>query len=283
MLRSRPRAVALGARTLGGLQGIVRLPRQSAAGTWQWLGEGATVTPSDLAMDFVSIQPRRGSTQSAVDIELLASTSPDVEGLLRADFNRIRSLALDAAALTGPTGGPGPVGLLNAVGLATITPTGTTQTSGGKALSYLDYISFETAVAAANADAATSGWMLTPEVRGQAKGTPKFAAGLAEPIWREGPKDPSGLEDGPLGYKAGVTNQLPKNGTASGVTGSVLHTGIFGDWSQLVFADWGAVEVIYDPYTQAGSGAIVLTMRSLHDNALRHVAAFAASTKIAVS
>jgi hypothetical protein len=283
LLRNRPRVQALGARILGGLQGIVRLPRQSAAGTWQWLGEGANVTPSDLAMDFVSVQPRRGSTQSAIDIELLASTSPDVEGLMRADFNAIRARGLDTAALVGPTGGPGPVGLMSANGLALITPTGTTLASGGKALAYPDYIAFETATAAANADAATSGFMLTPEVRGQAKGTQKFAGANAEPIWKEGPKDPSGLEDGPLGYKAGVTNQLPKNGTGAGVTGAVLHTGIFGDWSQLVLADWGVVEVIYDPYTQAGAGAIVLTMRSLHDTAVRHIAAFAASNKIAVS
>ncbi len=68
-----------------------------------------------------------------------------------------------------------------------------------------------------------------------------------------------------MGYMAGITNQLPKNLTHAGVTGSVLHASIFGDWSQMIFADWGAVEVIYDPYTQAGNGAIVLTMRSLHD------------------
>lgn len=283
LLRNRPRTQALGARVLGGLQGIVRLPRQSAAGTWQWLGEGASGNPSDLAMDFVAVQPRRGSTQSGVDIELLASTSPDVEGLMRADFNRVRSLAIDEATLAGPVGGPGPQGLLNTSSLALITPTGTTLTSGGKALSYADYIAFETLTAVANADVATSGWMLTPEVRGLAKGTQKFAGANAEPIWREGKYDPSGLEDGPLGYKAGITNQLPKNGTHAGVTGAVLHAGVFGDWSQIIQADWGVVEVVYDPYTQAGAGAIVLTMRSLHDVAVRHIAAFAASVQIAVS
>ncbi len=287
LLRHRARVQQLGARTLGGLQGIVRLPRQSAAGTWQWLGEGQNVTPSDLNMDFVALQPNRGSTQSAIDIELLASTSPDVEGLMRADFNKIRNLGIDYAAINGPVGGPGPLGLLNATGLATITPSGATMPSGGKFLSYVDCTAFETSVAAADADVATSGWMLTPEVRGGLKTTPKFTNTtgtlVAEPIWKEGPKDPNGLEDGPLGYKAGVTNQLPKNLTHAGVTGNVLHAGIFGDWSQMILADWGVVEVIFDPYTQAGSGAIVLTMRSMHDVALRHIVAFAASLQIAVS
>jgi len=283
LLRHRPRAQALGARTLGGLQGVVRLPRQSGAGTWQWLGEGAAVTPSDLTMDFVSIQPRRGSTQSAVDIELLASTSPDIEGLMRADFNKVRALALDYASINGPLGGPGPTGLLNVTGLPPVTTTGTTLGSGGKAHSWADIVGYESLVAAADADAATSGWMFTPEVRAALKSTPMFAAGYAQPIWMPGKRSPDGLEEGPMGYMAGITNQLPKNLTHAGVTGSVLHASIFGDWSQMIFADWGAVEVIYDPYTQAGNGAIVLTMRSLHDIAIRHIAAFAASLVVAVS
>jgi hypothetical protein len=206
---------------------------------------------------------------------------------MRADFNSIRRIGIDLAALTGPAGGPGPVGLLNTTGLALVTPNGTAFADGGKPLIYTDVTKFETLVAAANADSDDMGWMVTPEIRGQLRTTPKFTNStgtlLSEPIWREGPRDPGGLEIGPLGYKAGVTNQLPKNGTASGVTGSILHTAIFGDWSQLVLADWGVVEVIYDPYTQAASGAIVLTMRSLHDVGIRHIAAFAASTTVAIS
>jgi HK97 family phage major capsid protein len=285
LLRHRPRAIALGARTLGALQGVVRLPRQSGAGTWQWTTEGQSVTASDLTMDFVSVTPHRGTTQSAIDIELLASTSPDVEALMRADFNKIRNLALDYASING-NGSGSPTGILHTGSLATITPTGTALTSTGNPLTYLDLISFETTVAAADADAATSGWMFTPGVRGLLKGTPKFTNStgtlISEPIWKEGSHDPSGLEEGPLGYKAGVTNQLPQN-LSSGGASSCLHAAIFGDFSQMVFADWGAVEVVYDPYTQAGSGAIVLTMRSLHDIAIRHIAAFAATLKAAVN
>jgi HK97 family phage major capsid protein/HK97 family phage prohead protease len=285
LLRNRPRAIQLGARTLGGLTGVIRLPRQSAAGTGYWVTEGANVTASDLAMDYISVTPHRYSLQSGVDIELLAQASPDVEGLMRADMAKVRLIGLDLASLTGSGSSGQPQGLLGASGLTLLSPTGTAFSggSGGSPLDFADVILFETTVAAANADAATSGWMFTPEVRGQLKGTPKFASGYAIPIWGDSAKDPMGLEEGPLGYKAAVTNQLPKNGTASGVTGSVLHTAIFGDWSQLVFADWGAVEVIVDPYTQAGNGAIVLTQRSLHDIAIRHIAAFAANKKIAIS
>ena len=284
ILRNRPRVEQLGARRLGGLTGVIRLPRQSGAGTAQWVGEGAAVTPSDLSMDFISVTPRRISTQTAWTVELLAETAPDIEGLARADQDRVILLALDLAALSGPTGGANPVGLMNLTGLTLLSPSGTAFGDGGKPLTWADILAFESTVAAANADVATSGFMFTPEVRAQLKATPKFASGYALPIWDDGPKDPLGIDtQGPAGYRAAVTNQLAKNGTKAGVTGSILHNAVFGDWGQLIVADWGAREVVVDPYTQAASGAIVVTQRALHDIACRHVAAFVANPYIAIS
>ena len=89
LLRNRPRVEQLGARRMGGLQGIVRLPRQSSSGTAQWVGEGAAVTPADLTMDFVSVTPKRISAQTAWTVELLAETSPDVESLARSDQDKV--------------------------------------------------------------------------------------------------------------------------------------------------------------------------------------------------
>jgi HK97 family phage major capsid protein len=284
ILRNRPRVEQLGARRLGGLTGVIRLPRQSGAGTAQWVGEGAAVTPSDLSMDFISVTPHRISTQTAWTVELLAETAPDIEGLARADQDRVILLALDLAALSGPTGGANPVGLMNLTGLTLLSPSGTAFGDGGKPLTWADILAFESTVAAANADVATSGFMFTPEVRAQLKATPKFASGYALPIWDDGPKDPLGIDtQGPAGYRAAVTNQLAKNGTKAGVTGSILHNAVFGDWGQLIVADWGAREVVVDPYTQAASGAIVVTQRALHDVACRHVAAFVANPYIAIS
>jgi HK97 family phage major capsid protein len=247
------------------------------------VGEGAAVTPYDLAMDFISVTPHRISAQTAWTVELLAESAPDIEGLARFDQDVVIKLALDLAAISGP-GGASPLGLMNLTGLTLLSPSGTAFGDGGKPLTWADILAFESTVAAANADVATSGFMFTPEVRAQLKATPKFASGYAIPIWDDGPKDPMGIDtQGPAGYRAAVTNQLAKNGTKSGVTGSILHNAIFGDWSQVIVADWGAREVVVDPYTQAASGAIVVTQRALHDVACRHVAAFVANPYIAIS
>jgi len=284
LLRNRPRVEQLGARRLGGLQGIIRLPRQSSAATAQWVGEGAANTSSDLSMDFISVTPHRISAQTAWDVELLAESAPDVEGLARADQDTVILLALDLAAISGTGANAQPLGLMNTTGLTLLSPSGTAFSDGGQPLTWQDILKCESTVAAANADVATSAWAFTPEVRMQLRNTLKAATGLAGFIWSDGPKDPLGIDtQGPAGYRAGVTNQLSKTGTKSGVTGSILHNAIFGDWSQLIIADWGAREIVVDPYTQAASGAVVVTQRALHDIAIRHIAAFVANPYIAIS
>lgn len=283
LLRHRPRVKSLGARTLGGLQGVIRIPRQDTANVAVWTTEGQAGTASDLTTDFISMQPRRITQQTSWSIELLAEASPDIEGLARMDLDKVLNLALDLAAISGTGASGQPTGIMATSGLTLLTPSGTAFSDGGQPLTWNDVLAYESIVAAADADVFTSGWLFTPEVRKQLKATPKFAAGLAVPIWDDGHKDPDGLEEGPLGYRAGVTNQLAKNGTHAGVTGSILHNSIFGDFSQILLADWGVSEVVVDPYTQALSGAVVITNRSLHDIAIRHIAAFVANPYIAIS
>ncbi len=276
MYRNRPRVLSLGAQRMGGLSGLVRIPRQNGASNWQWLAEGSAVVESDITTDFISLSPKRISAQNAYYVELLAQSAVDVEALLATDRAKTYALAIDSATLLAAVGGA-PNGLFGQSGLALITTTGTALTTGN-APSYKDILNFEAVVAEANADVATMGWLCTPQTRALLKGTPMFPAGYAMPIWAGNQRDPSGLEEGPLGYKAGVTNQVPKNFG----TGLDLHALVLGDWSQVVVADWGASELIVDPYTQAASGAFVVTERTLADVEFRHIAAFAVSETVAV-
>ena len=177
-----------------------------------------------MTTDFVALTPKRLSIQNGYTVELLAESAVDVEGLLANDRAKVLALAIDLAAING-AGAPAPTGLLNQSGLALITSTGTTLTTG-KMLGWTDITNFESTVADANADVATMGWLFTPQVRGLLKATPMFSSGYAMPIWPVlESRDPSGLEQGPLGYKAGVTNQIPKNYG----TGTNLHAAVLGD------------------------------------------------------
>lgn len=282
ILRNRAKLIQIGARRLSGLEGILKMPRQITAVTSSWLAETIGTAASDLSLDSISLSPKRLSTQSIYTIELLAQSSPDIEALLRADQESVIALSIDSAGLSGSGVAPIPKGALNYAGLASVTPTGAAL-ANGKFLSYVDVVAFETDVAVANADVATMGWLMTPEVRGLMKTTQKFPGVMSNPIWPDsGPIDPANLQEGPLGYRAGVTNQLPKTGHS--VTIDLHgHAVLFGDFSTVLIGDWGAMEVIMDPYTKAGNGEYVVTQRGLFDVQLRHVEKLAASTTVAVA
>ncbi|MGH7463165.1 MAG: hypothetical protein ACREMA_19335, partial [Longimicrobiales bacterium] len=53
---------------------------------------------------------------------------------------------------------------------------------------------------------------------------------------------------------------------------------LFGVWEHLLIGEWGAIELIVDPYTLAGQGLIVLTIFLIADVAVRYPQAFAKAT-----
>ena len=282
LLRNRTRCLALGATSMSGLSGIIRMPRQNAASQSSWLAEGAAANSVDMTFDDIMLTPKRLSIWGSYYMELLAQSSLAIEDLLRADQVAVEAESIDLASINGSGTNNVPLGLLLQTGLAAVL-TGKTLTAagtGGVAATYMDIIQFLTLVAKANADGGRLGWMVTPELRGMLMATPKFpGAGVGIPIWAGDPSnDPNGLDVGPLGYRAGVTNQLPKNGTSGSATG--LHTAIFGDFSSMLIADWGIRELVVDNITQARTGQYIVTENSLRDTNVRHIEKFAASTTI---
>lgn len=291
LLRNRARVGALGAQMLSGLSGILRMPRQTAASSSTWLAEQGNATDSGMQFDDVTLSPHRLAITGSYTIELLAQTSLAIEDMLRLDQAAVLALSIDFAWIAGSGTPPVPQGLLGMSGLASIL-TGSTRSAGGVITAglgavsptYVDIIAFATAVAKANADVANMGWLMTPEVRGALMSTPKFPLGVAIPIYPDSAtRDPSGIETGPLGYKAGITNQLPKNLSFTPAGGSLtnnLHALIFGDFSSALIADWGVKEVVVDNITQAKAGVYVVTENSLHDVNVRHLEKFVASQSV---
>lgn len=43
------------------------------------------------------------------------------------------------------------------------------------------------------------------------------------------------------------------------------NQGYYGDWSNLVIGQWGALDLTVDPYSAAGTGELVITINSYFD------------------
>jgi hypothetical protein len=102
-------------------------------------------------------------------------------------------------------------------------------------------------------------FVTTPNVRAGSKLTQLFPGSQdSRAVWQDGQV---------IGYPARATLQL---------TGA--NTVIFGNFSELLVAQWAGTEIVVDPYTLASAGQIRIVTQLLCDNALRHSQSLCIST-----
>ena len=265
MLRNRMVTTRLGATFLPGLQGDVAFPRQTGAGTLEWRAEnpGSDQSLADLATGQVVLSPKDAQASTSYTRRMLQQSAIDVEQLVRNDFAAIGALGLDFAALHGP-GTNAPTGIYG--------QTGVNPHAFSGAPTWDDIVAMETLIMADNADVGVMAYATTPEARGNLK-TVEKATGTAQFIWQEG--EPS-VDGSVNGYKAFASNQFRKD---LGV-GTNEHGIIFGVWDQLLIGEWGAIEIMVDPYTLGGQALVVVRLFMHADVALRNPEAFCIGTAL---
>lgn len=263
ILRNRMLLTSLGVGTLSGLVGNVAIPRQSGAATAYWLAEGDSVTASDQAFAQVAATPRRLSAQTAFTKQLLAQAGLDAEALIRDDLMQVIAIAKDLAGIAG-TGGAQPRGILNG---PTVDGSGSstlnqlqTVTFGG-APTWTNVVAFEQKIQTQNADISTMQFLTNPTVRAAWKTTVKVANYPVFLCENNRSND----------YPVNITNQV-------GTSGTYANRVIFGAWAQAMFCDWAGMDVVVDPYTQAASNKIVVTVNQFTDFIVRHWPSFCVST-----
>lgn len=264
LLRKRMYVRQAGAVLLSGLQGPVSFPRQATAGTLYWESETGTVTQSNPTLNTVSLSPKRATASVPYGIQLLRQAILDVEMWVRNDLSAIMALGIDLAAINGAGSNNEPTGILNTSGIGSVT-----MGANGAVPTFAKLVDLETEISADNADAAGMKYMTTTQQRGFLKQTQQFSGTNGVPIW-------TGGANGEInGYGAFATNQVPSNLT-KGTSTTICHAIIFGNFPELMIGEWGAMEFIADPYTQARAGIINLTVHAFVDVAVRHAESFAA-------
>lgn len=259
MLRNRMMVMAMGAKMLTGLVGNIAIPRQTGGATAYWVAESGAPTESQQAVDQVAMSPKTVGAWTDISRKLLLQSSIDVEAFVRSDLSQVLALAIDLAAISGTGASNQPTGLLTASGVGVV-PGG----ANGKALDWADIVALETAVAVANADVGSMGYLTNAKVRGKLKTTSKVI-GQNGFIWEDG----STVN----GYRTGVSNQVPSNLTKG--TGTNLSAVLFGNWSDLLIGQWGTLDLTVDPYSLSTSGSVRVVALQDVDIALRQPASFA--------
>jgi HK97 family phage major capsid protein len=197
--------------------------------------------------------------------QLLAQTSGFADTYVMSDLAQAHALSLDLAGLFGTGASNQPMGIANATGLDVI-PCG----ANGGAPTYANMVALETAVAVGNVDTTTAAYITNTKVRGLLKQTLVAAAAGSRMVWETGPNGKGAVN----GYDAYVTNQVPYNLTKG--TGTALSAILYGVWKEMIIAEWGALDILTDPYTLADRGLVRVISTELADVNYRHIQAFSA-------
>lgn len=254
MLRNRSVSYRMGAMRLGGLKGNVTVPKQTGGATWYWLAsESTAITESQQTLGQMALSPKTGGAYTEISRQLLLQSSPDAEVMVTSDLSRVGGLGIDSAVLSGSGSSGQPLGIVNTGGIGSVT---------GTDLAYADVLEFQSDIATANVLPERGGYTTTSAVASLMMQRVKFS-GTASPLWE------GNLWDGSMaGFPAMSSNQM--------ASASML----FGDWSSVVVAEWGVLEIEVNPYANFAAGIVGVRAMVSIDCGLRYPAAFSLATSI---
>ena len=249
VLRNLAVVANMGARLLPGLVGDILIPRKTSGSSAGWVStETGNVANSEAQFDQVALTPKTLGSYSDISRQLLMQSSLAVDALIRDDLAIGVAIAMDLASLYGSGASGQPTGISQQTGI-------NAPTAFAAAVpTYAEVVAMESAVAVDNALLGTLGYILEPAMRGSLKTTPKVS-GYPVFIW-----EPDNTLNG---YKTAVTSQI--------TSGDLF----FGNWADLIWAFWGGLDVLVDPYTGGLAGTIRFIVHQSTDIAVRHPVSFA--------
>lgn len=270
LLRNASLVRRMGARTLGGLVGNVDIPRQNGGITPGWVAQGAAASESDASFAKISLTPKTCHGIQDVTRDLLLQATPAIEGLVRADLLEAMASQIDYVALNGTGSGNQPTGLFNTAGIGAVA-----GGTNGAAPTWDHVVTLETQVANGNAAFGSLGYLTNTRMRGKLKLTQKFTGTNGQEIWMPAMSgDDSSLFGSLNGYRAGVSNNV-RNDLVKG-SSSNCSAIAYGNWLDLLIAEWGTAELLPDELTQAANRIIRMHVFQTVDIGVRRTASFSA-------
>ncbi len=232
-LRNRSALGIAGATFLTGLVGDVSIPVYSGSNC-AWKGECVTADNGEGEFTEVNIKPKRLTAFIDISKQFIYQDSNSAEEMLRRDLVNAIAEKLEMTILGDEAGTANkPAGLFNGV------------TADTAAVKFGDVVDWEAELE--NANIAEIKYIVNPS---------------AKAILRKTAKDTGS------GLFVMADGEIEGNEVIS--TASVVKKGvILGDFRELVIGQWGALDVVVDPYTKAADGQIRVVVNAYFDAALR--------------
>lgn len=261
LLVNQAKVLGMGTTLLTDLVGNIAIPRATGGGAGYWVAESGAPLESQQSFDQVALTPKTVGAFVDYSRRLLLQSSIAVEAFIRMDIARTIALMIDLASITGAGASNQPRGILNTAGIGSVA-----GGANGAAPTWDHIVDLESAVANANAPAGSLGYLTNTKVRGKLKKTQMFSGTNGNPVWQGGELN---------GVRAEVSNQVPSN-LSKGVSIGVCSAIVYGNWSDLLIAMWGGLDIMLDPYAGATAGTKRVVALQDVDVNVRYPVSFAA-------
>jgi HK97 family phage major capsid protein len=265
-LRNQMVAMRAGARLMPGLIGDVAFPRRATDSVATWRSEGGVATQSDPTYEQMTLSPKRLTTYTEFTHQFLRQSTLDVEMEIQDVLYYAIANALDKAVFTGSGTSNQPTGLF-----ASSINNGD-HGSNGTALNWANLVKLEQMVAEDNGLTESAAYVTNPTAASVMKQTLKttYQGGF---LWDQlaDPVAPFGRING---YPAYSSNIIPNNLTRG--SGTNLSAVVFGNFADILIGQWGAIDLIVNPYSKDTYGVVRVVIAGYYDMGIRHVESFAA-------
>ena len=221
-------AVKAGARFYPGLVGDLRIP-VLGGGNVAWTTEVGSATDPAYTFTSVNLAPHRLTAQFKLSKQMIAQDNAAIEATLLSDIRKAVITNLNATMFgSAAASGGAPKGIGN----------------GQTAAAATDWAKLTGVEAAVERLAVGEQFAYIA--------SPEAVAAIRAMTYNKTTR---------LIYEAGNVDGTPLFKTV----GCGANLGYYGDWSNLVIGQWGALDLTVDPYTAAGTGELVITINSYFD------------------
>ena len=241
-LRAKNVLVAAGAKYMSGLIGDVQVPIMGA-GNVTWEGEVASAQEAGYTFTSKKLQPKRLTAYVDISKQFLVQDSIGAEQAIRADIVAAINSKLESTILGSAAG-------------STTTPAGIFYGQSPKTITtFKDICDLEASIEDAN-------------VIGECK---YVMSNKAKAALRNMPKSSKSTQ---LVMENGEVDGTPVLNTSNVEAQNIAY----GDWNNLAIGQWGAIDLVIDPYTLAKDGQVRIVINAFFDAVTLRPEAFAFGT-----
>ena len=270
-LRAQQVLSGLGATYMTGLTGRIKMPKMATGANAAFVEELADVADGAGTDGGVTLQPRTMGAFVDLSRLLMMESVPAIEQVIRQDLLASAADRTEFYAIQGSGSSGQPTGILNTSGVNDLDISTGTDVA---ALTWADITALVKLVEEDNGvvNSNALGFLTHPSVKAKMAQTVKVAS-----------TDSVMLLNDPwnniYGYPAAFSSNVPTT-LDPGDGGNDASALIFGDFSQLIIASFGAPSILVDPYTGSRAGTVRMVLHAELDVGVRNAVSFGITNEV---